>query len=272
MQLMNEDSRQVTINACVYGHTGSGKSTLGASAPGALILLSEHQAQASIRTAMTRTGNRPQVLLMGSIKDYQAMAKALAAGPDELGKFEVSGMTLDYPETVVVDSVTDVFDWIVADVNGKGKLPTDKFGLPKPSIGHWGAYKERMIGFLKAFRDIPCNTLFLALAKTAGEGDEKHTFPNVGMKDLANAMGAVVNLVGYQYTRYTEHGIQYATAFQGGERCQTKGIEPLRKMEPSDFGAWVQAIRENVSIDTKEPVETNEVRHWSVASEQQATK
>lgn len=259
-----EDKLAIWLKALIYGEPGSGKTNFGVSAKKPLILLSEQQAVANVRDAAKRMGRPcPPTLVMDRLDDYRHVLRALHGDPSK--PFVVQDdqgaviLKLDeWPETVVLDSITDIAKMVGAEIREQSPPKTGKDGLPIDSERYWQVLADRTEKLIRAFRDVPRHVLFLALLadKEIGEGDEKSRWvgPQMPMKAMPNVLMAAVNVVGITYrtrskevvidpvTKKPSRPMVYGIATTGPDHMKTKPYPPLRDAEVTDFTSWIDRI------------------------------
>jgi len=256
MERIDDRADEMYLNVCVFGATGTGKTSLGVTAPKPLILLSERQGMLHIRQAAKRLGiSAPPTILMNSFGDYRQVARALHGDRDEPFRVLASDGEIifesEWPETIVFDSMTDCCRLVrdeLREISPPKAGSSD--GLPRDSQAFWGVFLDKVHNLILGFRDAPVNTLFLCLAddRTVGEGaDEiRHLQPSMAMRKMPNMLASAVNLQGYSYRkRVTKNGgtkTIFAVSFSGPEHLMVKPCEPLREREHQDFSAWVNAV------------------------------
>jgi hypothetical protein len=267
MQLLDEE--QTYIKALIYGDPGTGKTNFGVSAPSPLILLSERQGLASIREAAKRMGIKPPpALYMSSVDDYREIIVALkGSGPGENLDVRVNGktiLTMPYPETVVLDSLSDIGEVIRADVEriSPPKLGTD--GLPAWTIRHWGTLGTKMHQLVLQFRDLPAHVLFLCLKddREVGDGAEKarQVGPALPMRKMSSVVAAAVNVIGLTHRQSipregSDDKIEYSVHTNAPDYVLTKPYRPLKDKEEANFSHWVNVIRGGHPSPTKQPTQ-----------------
>ena len=249
----NESPDKRWLKALVYGKSGTGKTSFGVSAPGALILLSEKQAVPHIRAAAKRLGKpMPTVLVMECLDDYRAVIKALHA--DRSKPFQVRNSADDvvlelatWPESIVLDSVTDACELISQEIREQSPPKTGKDGLPVDSERYWNVLADRAQKLIRAFRDVDANVLFLCLLddRTTGEGDEavRSVGPQLPMRKLPAVVMAAVNVVGVtfrQMNKQKQH--EYGIRTVAPDYVETKPFPPLLPVEVTDFSSWCKRI------------------------------
>lgn len=247
------------VKATVYGDSGSGKTSLAVTAPRPLILLSERQGMLSIKQAAKRLGVPvPAVLYCTTLDDYRRVTRALFAAKDKpfrvldsqkrevLFELPVS----EWPQTVVLDSITDVCRIVSEEIRTQSPPKAGKDGLPVDSERYWNVLGDRIANIIHAFRDAPLHTLYLALKddrEVGDEGDKKRQVgPAMIMRKLPAALSASGNLTAYAYRRETRKGkdirVTHGVMTVGPEYMLLKPCAPLRPVEVPDFGYWVRAI------------------------------
>jgi hypothetical protein len=159
-----------------------------------------------------------------------------------------------WPETVVLDSITDIAELVTVEIRKISPQKTGKDGLPVDSERYWNVLLDRTRKLVRAFRDVPAHVLFLALLadKETGEGEEKTRWvgPQMPMRSLPNVIMAAVNVVGVTYRRRAtkidpETGslpMLYGIATIGPDYMNLKPYPPLRDSEVTDFSSWIARI------------------------------
>lgn len=245
---------------CITGDGGTGKTSMGVSAPRPLVLLSERQGLSHIRQAAKRQGKpMPPVLMIEDFEDYRTALRALRGPKDKPfvihdGKDVVLELPPEeWPQTVVIDSLSDACDVLKKElVQQMGKLPVGSDGLPVLSMRYWGVLIERTEQMIKGFRDLPMHVVFLCLlsdkTREVGGVTERTVQPQLSTASMANKLCAAVNVMGYTYRRFDEAGkAVYAVATVGSEGTLTKPCEPLRPREVPDLTNWISRL--NGSLD-----------------------
>lgn len=255
-----KDEKNLYVKACIYGPSGTGKTSMGVTAPKPLILLSEAQGHLHIKQAAKRLKiQKPDAIYMEGLDDYRCVLRALHA--DRSKPFvlkDVEGNVMhegDWPETIVIDSLTDAARLIVKEIRDISPPKPGKDGLPVDAQRFWNTLQDRMQNLILAFRNAPTHVLFLCLADDRMTGpDEAQTrsvTPDLPMRKLANFVAAACNVIGYSYRAEQRKGNQVRTGFgvllTGPESHLLKNCEPLRDKERANFTAFVEAILNGVN-------------------------
>ena len=270
MKRLDDQIEEKYVKAVIYGPTGTGKTSIGVSAPDPLILLSERQGMVHVREAANRLGRPvPPVLFMQDANDYRNVARALHGAKSrpfqvydrfDSGKRDNDGGIIwekslvfegAWPETVVIDSMTDACRLFVEEIRRESPPQRGRDGLPVDSQRFWNVLPTRIEAMIHAFRDIPLNVLFLALVddREHGEDDNKvrQVSPMMPMRKLPATLAAAVNVMGFTYrkSQRQEKGykLTYGVMTAGPEYMMLKPYRPLRDFEVPDFSYWVGVVR-----------------------------
>lgn len=272
MKQINLNTEAKYLKALIYGRPGTGKTSFGVSAPRPLILLSEGHAAPHIRDAARRLGRPdPIVLTMDTADDYRDVLRALHGSKDKpfvvRSKQEqcVVFQTDVWPETVVLDSVTDAMQVLIDEIRIQSPQKDGKDGLPVDSERFWGALTDRATGLIRGFRDAPMHVLFLALLddRMIGEGPEASRWvgPQMPMRKLPGALQAAVNVVGVTFRDKTgekdektgERVLEYGINTSGPNFMELKPFPPLRAKETTDFTDWVRRVHGDAAVASTLP-------------------
>lgn len=282
MKRIDDAEEERFLKVCAYGRSGTGKTTLGVTAPRPLILASERQAIVSIKQAAKMMGIPvPAVLLMESTDDYRMVIKALRRSKcDPFRIIDNDGNvvleTEEWPETVVLDSLTDAAHMIGMEVSKISPPKPGKDNLPAVSMRWWGTVADKVVNLVKSFQAAPINVLFLCLVndKETGDDDERvrTVIPQLPTKKLADSVCAVCNLVGYTYRSEARVDgkvkVAHGTMFVGPEPFMLKRAAPLRDREKSNFSMWHKAIFDHIEPEGEVPMPSLESAHSEPEPEQ----
>jgi hypothetical protein len=279
------------LSVTIYGRSGAGKTTLAVTAPKPLICLSEMQGIVIVRQAAARLGvPMPTVLHMQSVDDYRAVVRALHGSKAEPFRVHevVDGLNgkrerklvlelpaAEWPETVVLDSVTDAMRLIVEEIRTQSPPTLGKDGLPVDSQRFWGVLEDRARNLIQSFRDVPLHKLFLCLSDdrmVGEEGDQKRSVgPDLPMRKLPERLSAASNMVGFLYRREklemakdAKLGAKpiaktvYGVMTEGPEHMLLKAHPPIRKFEVPSFARWVAMVRGELKVLEAAPAPSGE--------------
>lgn len=262
-RLDDDNTNESWLKAAVYGAPGTGKTDFAVSAPKPLILLSERQGLATVRSAAVRRGVPvPPVLFMEELRDYRDVLRALHGAKDQpfrvVQRMENGGEPVvvfegDWPETVVIDSITDACELVEAEVRREAPPEKAKDGLEKWTERHWAAFRDRCEKLIRSFRNVPTHVLFLALQddRVVGEGEEANRIinPMLPMRALPGFLCSCVNVVGITSRRIEDRGednqrrIVHEIRTIAPSHYMLKPFRPLRDIEEPDFTSWVDRVR-----------------------------
>ncbi len=163
MQVQTPEDVIPYLNLLVYGEPGVGKTRLCASAQDAedthpILICDVEGGVATIR-------KRPDIDVkpVRSIRDIEEVHNEIFRDPS-------------YYRTVVIDSLSELQKLDMRTVMEKIKKDSqnpDRIDVDQPTQAAWGKSGERIRRIVRAFRDLPCNTIMTALAGTEYEEDDK---------------------------------------------------------------------------------------------------
>lgn len=248
----------------VYGPSGVGKTHLGCTAPDPVILLAERQGFETVRDAAQRLGKPlPPTFWMRTRTDFGEALKMLQ-GPEPIRTMaahfapgEQVQLPYTQPQTVVIDSVTEMMQLVWDHLMDQAPPKTASDGLPDMSMRHWTAMRDRSGALIRACRDLPYHVLLLAGIddREVGEEDQKErqVTPACPMRSIPALLAHACNGVGVQKIR--RRWIADAKA-EGGRREETeryvqflapsfvlaKPLSPLRGEENVDASDWFRRL------------------------------
>ncbi len=181
------------LNVLVYGEPGAGKTFL-------------------IGTAQDHPDTRPTLVLdidggTVTLRDRKDIDVISIRSIAELEKtYQMLHNSIDpetgeiYYKTVAIDSITELQKLDMEDI--MTELTSRRPDLDKdvPSQREWGKSANHMRKIVRAFRDLPCNTIMTALATTDKDDHNVVTYyPSLPGKLRAEVPG-FLDIVGYLYT------------------------------------------------------------------------
>lgn len=254
--LLNDSAGSRVLKVGVYGPSGSGKTTLGVTAPEPVILLCERQGWDHIKDAAARLGKpTPPTYLIETIDQFREAVRILRDPDDKaplkrLNEKHGSKAKLPYdkPQSIVVDSVTEVLKLIVDGIDKQSPRKIASDGLPQVSDRFWGALTTRGDGVFRSIRDLPYHTITLArmIDKEIGEGQDKSRLitPMLSMYKFAEEWMSTCNAVGIAYKerelREKEDDLyHFKVRFTGPAYMKCKTLRPLRDTEVPNVTDWI---------------------------------
>jgi phage nucleotide-binding protein len=138
----------------VYGAPGVGKTSLAASLPGKLLILSAEAGLLSLAGADIDA----DVVEVQSLDTLRAVYSELKAAPDAYA-------------WVVLDSVSEIAEVVLSAEKAKTKDPRAAYG----------ALQDSMLGIMRAFRDLACGVYFSAKMSTTKDEATGRVSYGIGM-------------------------------------------------------------------------------------------
>lgn len=245
--------RDPYINALIYGDPGVGKTVLTGSASAVVVMAPVLVIDVEGGTFSLR--DRYSDVDVVRVKRWIDIQNIYGALFDQ-----AKNGVLEY-NTLVLDSLSEIqkfsMEQIMAEVV-KGDPERDR---DVPSVREWGKNLEQIRRLVRAFRDLPLNCLFTALAMN--DKDQRSglitTRPSLSGKMGAEVAG-FVDLVSYMYTKIKDGKIERYLLNQPTDRQVAKdrsGRLPLVLQDPTmqsihDF-IFGDAVPDSVPIDDVAP-------------------
>lgn len=248
----------------IYGEPGTGKTSIGATAPDPLFILSERNGIPHIRKSAARVGRKVAgVVFVERFHDYRLILRALK---QSIGKprLVIPGTTPAdppaysgrWPKTLVIDHVTDAARLCTLEIRGtvqknsKGDQKLDRDGLPREADAYWRHLVDRMTALITGFRDLPCHIVFLAHQKNEkvkrGIGRHApvdiHAKPMLPTEDLVRVFVGSVNVVGQTFRRVEGGRLVWGISTGSADNVVSKPLPPLRTREVPDLTDWFDRL------------------------------
>lgn len=190
LQIVSVAERDPWINMLLYGHPGAGKTVLAGSADAVdemcdVVVVDVEGGTMSLQSFF------PQVEVV-RVKNFQEMGSVYQ---------ELKRMQHPY-KTVVLDSLTEIQKMSMQGIMKEVIAKEPERDPEVPSVREWGKNGEQTRAMVRAFRDLPMNVIFTALAI-----EEKN--PKTGLTEfrpslngkLSREVSGFMDIVGYVYTK-----------------------------------------------------------------------
>lgn len=284
MKRIDQAGGERFLNVALYGKPGTGKTSMGVSAPRPLILLSEAQGMLHVEQAAQRLHKPvPPVVYCDHLQDYRNVLRAFWGPKSEpfrvFETYEEDGEKkrrlelelAEWPETVVIDTLTDVCRLAVNEIREQSPPKKGKDGLPVDSQRFWNVLGDRIDRLILGFRDAPVHTVFLCQVDDREVGDEddkrRQMTPDLATRKHAGKLCSAVNVVGYSYRREIrgkgQADLQWGVMTVGPEYMMLKPLRPLRDIEVPNLGSWIDRVFGSITTVPAAPAPSAE----SVAGE-----
>jgi phage nucleotide-binding protein len=215
------------LNVLVYGDSGVGKTTLIATAPAPVLVLDMEGG------SLPLAGKDVDLVKVDTPDAIREVLAKLKSGE------------LAY-KTVALDSITEMYKVIMDEVI-KSNPQVSRAYTDQASQSDYGRATELMRRAIRAFRDLPVNVIFTALAQDQkDEVDGTITrLPSLPGK-LAYELAGYVDVVGYMFTKIDKDN--------GGEIKRGVLVQPQGKVIAKDrtgklgqavvpdIGKWISAV------------------------------
>lgn len=192
LRIVKASERAPFINLLVYGNSGMGKTRLAGtsdSVPSMRKVLIVDVEGGTL--TLTHSNPNVDIVRVKTWKEVQAVYDELYAGNTGYN-------------TVVLDSLTEIqkFNMYTIMDDLKKDPKNSERSVDVPSMREWGINLEQMRKFVRAFRDMPINTIFTALAKEEKNAKTGmvHKQPSLSGK-LAGEVAAFLDIVCFMYVK-----------------------------------------------------------------------
>lgn len=167
---------QDKVKCLIYGQAGTGKTTMALSAPKSLLLDFDGGA------SRLNTAHRADTV------QIQNWAECMQVMQEDLSAYE----------TIVVDTIGKMLDFIITDVC-KGRVP---------QINNWGTINNNFTSFCRQLHSLNKNIIFIAHRDNRKEGDKNVFIPAIREKSY-NAIVTELDLMGYIESRNDQREITF---------------------------------------------------------------
>jgi phage nucleotide-binding protein len=202
------------LNILLYGDPGVGKTYLCGTAV-------EHDKTNPVLLidieggTLTVRDRKIDVVSARTLVDVQKIVNKLITAGEDM-----------YYKTVVLDSLTELqkldMRYIMKQAKANAKNP-DSVDVDVPSQREWGKSLEHTRSIVRAFRDLPCNTIITALAhqQMDDSGSVTGIFPSLPGK-ARNEIPGFMDVVGYYHVRQAGQTLIRRVQFAKTSRVQAK--------------------------------------------------
>ena len=208
------EAKQDFMKILIHGQSGTGKSTMCATAPGRILYLwTERQGVLSFKRL--RPGD--DTLQIESLENLREALDYLRGGNHKY-------------DTACLDSLTDMQRLIVGEITA---------GKDAPTIADWGTIINRTLSLVEAYRNLPMHVVITALSDEAIIGEEQRIVrPSVAGRKLPGQLSQFFNIVGYCFKRAEKDRVKYTVLLDGRDDFSCKGMPGLRYREEPDISHW----------------------------------
>lgn len=211
LEVMKVHQRINYINLLVYGDSGVGKTVLAGSADEVPDL--NPVLFVDIEGGTLSLSNRfPEVdaVRVDTWQKMQEVYDRLRQQPDRY-------------RTVVLDSLTEIQKFAMDNIMSDLLREFPDRDPDVPGLREWGKSTSQMRRFVRAFRDLPCNTIFTALAQSdkdprTGLTKTKPSLPG----KLSNEVAGFLDIVVYYYKKVVDGNVKRLLLTQGTDQQVAK--------------------------------------------------
>lgn len=270
-KLTDNTSGMAWLKAGIMGPSGSGKSSLGATAPRPLIVLSERQGKDPALARARALGlPEPTIVEVDSLDDYRDLVRSLHADRAKPFRWQTKAgetvVTMDpWPETIVIDSLTDACELVEQSILTEAPPKRGEDGLDVFSQRHWAELKKRCQRLIRALRDVDAHVLFLTLTderttETSDGVTTRELGPALPMRKLPDILMQATNVFGLIQRKEVRDETGAVAKDEAGNRrlavrctfaapawVKVKPSDALNDTEDPDFAAWVAKWRAHVT-------------------------
>ena len=186
LQVQSPDAMLSFLNLLIYGDPGVGKTYLAGTAEDSEDTSPVLFLDVEGGTTTLRKRKSLDVVPVRSIKQLTEIHNDVYKDPN-------------YYKTVVIDSLTELQALDMRDIMRELIERRPDLDPDVPSQREWGKSRERMRKIVRAFRDLPCNTIMTALEATDKDDNNVVThYPSFPGK-LKSEIPGFMDVVGYLY-------------------------------------------------------------------------
>lgn len=171
----SELEEKKAISVLIYGQPGAGKSTLGASAPGPVVVFDFDGGIRRVNMA-----HRAEIITV-EINEWSEVGQTLA--DQEMATFN----------TIVIDTAGKMLSFMDKDIIAKSR---DKNPIRSLTLNEYGIRKSMFNSFIQQILSMGKNLIFIAHEREEKDGDVKKIRPEIGGSSAGDLIKEL-DLVGY---------------------------------------------------------------------------
>lgn len=213
-----------TVNVLLYGPPGTGKTVAACSAPGPILAINA-EGTGAFRFARKLFGDEKirEVRFEGGRTLDEAYQHLRSGDGGE--------------RTVVLDTIGEVYEALVADYAGNGR----------PQLQHYGDVNTKLDRFVRALRDLDVNVVLIAHEQIDDTDGQPTRRPATGGKKLPEKVMAQMDLVAYTGVIADDEGTRYmGQLVEGNGRRAKDRSGVLGAARELDLSEWFQTIAEEM--------------------------
>lgn len=222
-QRSSEIPTSEAIKILIYGDNGTGKTTIGCTAPDPFFIVTELKALRRIKAMGKTLKIEIPVKVVESLKDMNVALDTLDRKPKRC--------------SVVLDSASDLYNVLIAEFcSGKASVPRKD---------DWQLIQAQMENILRRLSNNRHDAIVLCAHREVSTEDGIRVAPAFRGERLPTQIGKLFQAVGYTFKKKTADGrMRYLVAFEPDGLITAKRDDGLRPIEVPNVALWRKAISE----------------------------
>lgn len=226
---------QSYLKALICGNPGSGKTTIGSTAPNPLFICTENG-------LLSIADKSPLMVEIRSVEDLRETLKYLKkefALPKEKRELQI--------DTIVIDSLSEMAETI------KNKLTQE--GSKSMTMRDWGVLGDELMGIFRAFISLPCNVVALSHIKEDKDEDSGTIIYNPSLSGRAKEeVLRAFDIISYIFLdKKGNRTITAKESYNTKAKCRSQALTKLDTL-PFDIQEWINIINTNTKFGKSEEV------------------